>query len=763
MRNLFVTFVFFLANLSSNAQLANGSLFPAGLVLTDINGSSYNLDADLNNGKTLFIIVSATWSGPDWSFHNLGIMQELYNSYGPQGTNELRVYFIEGMSSTTIGDLYGIGTNTQGDWVTGTPYPIVDNSSAADALQVGFYPTLYMICPSRRVWHISPSVVNGYWTAAEHYANAQACTNPIDAKMNAYTGETSTCGLIQPFKVQIQNKGVNTLTSATVSASVGSTTLSSFNWSGSLAQFQQTEVSFGSATFSSSQDVVFSITPSGSDVAPANNSIVQGIAIAPSVPSSTVIVKITTDRFGSESTWRIKRSNNTIVASGGPYADLSTSGTTIQTPVTVTLPASDCYYFEMLDSYGDGLCCQYGNGSYQVTDANNNVLISGGEFGDSERNALSYNANSNGLISLNGFSQTNDPAPITFSNSPTGCPSFSYQWYSFNGITSAPSGNSTSGWTLIPGATSSSYDPSTLFQSTTFACFVTPSAGCGTPGWAAGAASFTIISSAGQVNSTLVQQCEIAPVELSFTAAPNGLGNVAYQWYYQIGEVGCPQGSSTFGWQIVSGGNTVMASFTPPSAGTYTIACFINSETGVGLWASGCKIVVSASFTSQEIIGNPTVTPFTPTAYLVSQVSGHTYQWSVTGGAIANGQGTNFVNVVWSNTGPYSIQLIESDGVCSDVSVLDLGVVTGVNKEDDNGLSIFPNPASDYISIRGLGENANGKYTLYDLSGRALQTGLVSGNGCSVPVGNLNAGNYAIHVITSKLSSVNLIHVSRNQ
>jgi hypothetical protein len=111
-------------------------------------------------------------------------------------------------------------------------------------------------------------------------------------------------------------------------------------------------------------------------------------------------------------------------------------------------------------------------------------------------------------------------------------------------------------------------------------------------------------------------------------------------------------------------------------------------------------------FEAQTIIGTTDVVPFTQTPYLVSQIAGHTYQWTATGGAIASGQGTNFVNVVWSNTGPYSIQLIESDGVCSDVSVLDLGVVTGVNKEDNNGLSIFPNPASDYISIRGLGENA---------------------------------------------------------
>jgi hypothetical protein len=282
-----------------------------------------------------------------------------------------------------------------------------------------------------------------------------------------------------------------------------------------------------------------------------------------------------------------------------------------------------------------------------------------------------------------------------------------------------------------------------LSQSTTFACFVTPSAGCGTAGWAQGAASFTITASAGQVNSTLVQQCEIAPVELSFTAAPSGLGSVAYQWYYQNGEVGCPQGSSTFGWQIVSGANSATGSFTPPSEGTYTLACFVNSETGVGLWASGCKIIVSTSFTSQEIIGNPTVTPFTPTAYLVSQIAGHTFQWSITGGAIANGQGTNFVNVVWGNTGPYSLQLVESDGICSDISVLELGVITGVYNASYDGLSLLPNPTKGNIIIESQ-TRINSTFSISDLNGRICVRGVIQGYSTAVSVEHLPAGMYVL-------------------
>jgi hypothetical protein len=282
-----------------------------------------------------------------------------------------------------------------------------------------------------------------------------------------------------------------------------------------------------------------------------------------------------------------------------------------------------------------------------------------------------------GIISYNGPNSGSalNPNPITFATQPAGCPSYSYQWYSFNGITSAPTGSSTNGWTLIPGAIASSYDPPTLFQSTTFACFVTPSAGCGTPGWAQGAASFTITSSAGQVNSAAVQQCGNSPVALSFDSAPNGLGNATYQWYVQSGNVPCPQGNLTAGWQMVSGGNAANASFTPPSNGTYTLACLVTPEANTGLstqWANGCKVVQISSFTAQSIIGNPNITPFTPYTYLVNQIPGNTYNWQVTGGAISSGQGSNQVSVIWASTGPYLLQLIESNGICSDTTSLNI-------------------------------------------------------------------------------------------
>ncbi len=380
---------------NSYSQMANGSLAPS-LNLTDLNGNTYDVDALLAAGKTVFIDVSATWCGPCWNFHQTHILEDLYNQYGPGGTNEVQVFWIEGDATTTVAEISGSGTSTQGDWTAGTTFPMCDDAVASNALQIGFFPTLYMICPSRRVWHISPSEVGAYWPVSQHIANARACTNPIDAVMDSYTGETSTCGYVSQLKVKCQNKGVNTLTSATITASIGGNVVASKAWTGSLEQFQAVEVNIGSHTFNANEDVEFAITPNGTDVAPSDNIGTQTISMAPEVSNTTLIVKITTDQYGSETTWKLRKGNNAVLASGGPYADLAAAGEGVQPDVTVTLPANDCYKFEMIDGYGDGMCCNYGNGGYQVTDDAGNVLISGDQYGASEIKRISYGVTSVG-------------------------------------------------------------------------------------------------------------------------------------------------------------------------------------------------------------------------------------------------------------------------------------------------------------------------------------------------------------------------------
>ena len=108
----------------------------------------------------------------------------------------------------------------------------------------------------------------------------------------------------------------------------------------------------------------------------------------PCCETNEITITIILDNYPEETSWDIQDDNNNVVASGGTYGYLPDGST-----VTVDVCLNDgCYDFTIYDSYGDGICCGYGNGSYEVTDANNNVLASGGQFGSSETTNFCLNS-----------------------------------------------------------------------------------------------------------------------------------------------------------------------------------------------------------------------------------------------------------------------------------------------------------------------------------------------------------------------------------
>ena len=92
-----------------------------------------------------------------------------------------------------------------------------------------------------------------------------------------------------------------------------------------------------------------------------------------------VTVTINLDNYPEETSWTITNAGGAVVASGGTYGSQPDGST-----VTITECLADgCYDFTINDTYGDGICCAYGSGSYTVT-GGGNTLASGGSFGSSE-------------------------------------------------------------------------------------------------------------------------------------------------------------------------------------------------------------------------------------------------------------------------------------------------------------------------------------------------------------------------------------------
>ncbi|WP_350294070.1 hypothetical protein [uncultured Croceitalea sp.] len=93
--------------------------------------------------------------------------------------------------------------------------------------------------------------------------------------------------------------------------------------------------------------------------------------------NSTIVVTIITDNYPGETTWTLDAPSGQI-ASGGPYPNTGTTYTQ-----TINTSETGIFTFEILDSFGDGICCTYGSGSYNV-ELNGNSVATGGDFGSSE-------------------------------------------------------------------------------------------------------------------------------------------------------------------------------------------------------------------------------------------------------------------------------------------------------------------------------------------------------------------------------------------
>lgn len=119
----------------------------------------------------------------------------------------------------------------------------------------------------------------------------------------------------------------------------------------------------------------YSVSVTAKDAA-GNASTPASINVTTTGACTNVTLTLKFDNYPTETSWNIKNTAGTTVASGGSYTS-SQAGTTI---TSTNCLAAACYTFTILDSYGDGICCAYGSGSYTLKDASGTVLGSGGSF-----------------------------------------------------------------------------------------------------------------------------------------------------------------------------------------------------------------------------------------------------------------------------------------------------------------------------------------------------------------------------------------------
>lgn len=165
-----------LIGIQLNAQLPDGSTAPDFTLIDIVDSNSYNLYDYLNAGKTVYVEIFAAHCPSCWAYHQTETLKDLYNSYGPDGTDEVMVFALEYDQYNFYDAFIGVGPAwvTAGDWLTGTPYPIFNvedpNRGIFTDYQVPYYPLVYKICPDKKTEWISTSL-----NATQLYQKVQEC------------------------------------------------------------------------------------------------------------------------------------------------------------------------------------------------------------------------------------------------------------------------------------------------------------------------------------------------------------------------------------------------------------------------------------------------------------------------------------------------------------------------------------------------------------------------------------------------------------
>ena len=206
--------------------------------------------------------------------------------------------------------------------------------------------------------------------------------NAYDANVTASSAEDVVCASETDIEITFRNYGNQPLTSLDLMYDINGGFPLTYNWTGNLASGAAVTVSIPNVAFTPQafNNVNWTASnPNGQTDQNSSNNYsssmfrhweLQGDVLM-GIDAGLINIDITTDGYGSETTWDIKAEDGTVVASGGPYG----SNTTYNEIASVG--ATQCFTFSLYDSYGDGMCCTNGVGSVLVQDGSGHIIFEG--------------------------------------------------------------------------------------------------------------------------------------------------------------------------------------------------------------------------------------------------------------------------------------------------------------------------------------------------------------------------------------------------
>ena len=231
------------------------------------------------------------------------------------------------------------------------------------------------------------------------------------------------CTQVKTFDFGLVNGGTDNLTSIQYNVEIAGA-VSEFEWTGNLEPRVREDISFEMVIpFGTHAGKLTIVKANGQDYPYEVNFTAVCDEWTETEPidgeTTTMKIYINQDQFGEQTTWDLVNSLGEVIAEGGPYAHLISSGSTqLHVETIEDIPTGADYLFNIYDNNENGICCTYGEGWYKIKV--NDVYIIGqdqdnGDFGAHGSELMRINRGEDlvGENGLNGMKVYPNPANST--------------------------------------------------------------------------------------------------------------------------------------------------------------------------------------------------------------------------------------------------------------------------------------------------------------------------------------------------------------
>ncbi len=377
-KHLFIFLTLLLTVGSLKAQMV------PNFVAEDINGESHNLYSYLNEEKVVIVDVFASWCTGCWVNLQDEHLANLYKTYGPEGTDELMVLFVEIDPETSDDTLFE--DNPFGNWTENIPYPILNpdqlDTTFIQAFAGNGVPTINVICPTTRE-NIADIFALELSEIIETIQVCNSISNVVDLQILGEREEAQSFCLETDIKFDVLNTGTDVVENFKVSAfDNGGVLINDFSFHGELEVGYSISLNLGEFSLPevlNNQEVNLLIDIN--DNVPNNNTQTINYMRAPEVVNELTL-SIRSDFWVEQDNtrWWIENSAGQIVT---PITQLESLS---ENEYSFFLENNDCFTFVITEDFGDGIV----TGAITLYDDQGNILYDEENFGTRGEGSFEY-------------------------------------------------------------------------------------------------------------------------------------------------------------------------------------------------------------------------------------------------------------------------------------------------------------------------------------------------------------------------------------